>query len=440
MRIQISFCSVFPEIYENFFQTGILGRASRQGIVRFQRYRFADFVLPKKRIDEPICGHGAGMVIAPDVVKDAIQKARDDMGGDAYTIFFSPHGTRLDQRKLSSIMKKVFQTSNPHLILVAGRYEGIDARVEELYADEVLSIGDYVLMAGDLPAMVFTEAFLRLIPGVIGDSESVANDSFSSALVDFPHYCLPVVWQGYKVPAVLLSGNHQKINEWRRLQAFERTMKYHMQWFFESDQIRISDEKLFFENIPAHYVVLMHDQVLVGPDRKNGTTSVTSLDIHDIARSAKTYGIKGYFIVTPLIDQQKIVKQFLEFWHEGEGVTYNKTRHCALEQVFVVDSLDAVLVHITKAENGISPFIIATSAKPIKFKAIDFHNRYKVWKEKKPVVFLLGTGQGLADSLIKKADFVLVPIRGLTSYNHLSVRSAAAIIFDRWLGLNPKIE
>ncbi len=439
MGIKISFCSVFPEIYENFFQAGILSRASRQGIVQFYRYRFADFVLPKKRIDEPVCGHGAGMVIAPDVVKDAIQKARDDQGS-GYTIFFSPHGSRLNQSKLSSIMKKIFETNSRHIILVAGRYEGVDVRAEELYADEVLSIGDYVLMAGDLPAMVFTEAFLRLIPGVIGDSESVINDSFSSALVDFPHYCLPVVWQGYKVPAVLLSGNHQKINEWRRLKAFERTMKYHMEWFFQSNQISVADEKLFFENMPSHYVVLMHDQVLVGSEKQNGTTSVTSLDIHDIARSAKTYGLKGYFIVTPLVDQQQIVKQFLEFWHEGPGVSYNKTRHSALEQVFVVDSLDDVLVHIAKAENGVSPVIIATSAKFIEGKVIDFHNRYKVWKEKKPVLFLLGTGQGLADSLIKKADFILIPIRGLTSYNHLSVRSAAAIIFDRWLGLNPKIQ
>jgi tRNA (guanine37-N1)-methyltransferase len=439
MQIKISFCSVFPDMYENFFQAGIVGRAVKSGLVEVNRYRFADFVLPKKRIDEPICGHGAGMVLGPEVVGAAIEKARE-VSGESYTVFFSPHGNRLDQKRLSAFAKNFLQSGKNHLICVAGRYEGIDARVEEKYADEVISIGDYVLMAGDLPAMVFTEAFLRLVPGVIGDNDSVVNDSFSTSLVDFPHFCLPVVWQGYKVPAVILSGNHQKINEWRADQAFERTMKYHSRWFFESDQISGDYQKLFLKNVPSHYVVLMHDQVLVGPEKKNGTTSVTSLDIHDIARSAKTYGIKGYFIVTPLIDQQRIVQQFLDFWHEGRGVEYNKTRHSAIEQVEVVDSLEVVLTRVAELEKGLMPLLIATSARIFEHKTIDFHNKYKVWKEKRPVLFVLGTGQGLAESVMEKADFVLVPIQGLTRYNHLSVRSAAAIIFDRWLGLNPRIE
>jgi tRNA (guanine37-N1)-methyltransferase len=435
-RMNISILTVFPALYEQFLETSLLKKATGAGIVDFNLYRFADCVPPKKRIDEPACGPGAGMVIRPEVVEAAVDVA-EKKSGRAFKIFFSPHGTKLDQKKMRSIVKKISEQNKTHLMLVAARYEGMDLRVEDEYADEIISIGDYVLMGGDLPAMVFLEAFLRLVPGVVGDQESVVEDSFTGPFVDYPNYCLPVQWHDRTIPEILRSGDHKKINVWRTEQAVKRTLASHFDWLRHSPVT--SDQKALVRSfIPPHYVVLMHDQVMTGPEKIVGTTSVTSLDIHDIARSAATYGIKKYFLVTPLLDQQKIVAQFLEFWHEGGGVTYNESRHVAIKEVVVKASLELTIAAIFEAE-GKMPLVIATSAqKSPRDNCITFHDQGVVWSHDRPVLLVLGTGRGLTDALLAKVDFVLVPVEGCTDYNHLSVRSAAAIIFDRWLGLNPQ--
>ena len=166
--------------------------------------------------------------------------------------------------------------------------------------------------------------------------------------------------------------------------------------------------------------------------------SVTSLDIHDIARSAKSYGIKGYYLVTPLKDQQKIVKKLLNFWQEGFGVTYNPHRHEALRDVQVVDSLEAVEADII-AREGLKPLAVTTSAQNVQHPStITFYDQAQVWASKRPVMLIFGTGRGLALQVIQKADFNLVPLEGYSNFNHLSVRSAAAVIFDRWLGKQPR--
>lgn len=437
MSVVFSYCTVFPELYRQFFEYGIVGRSLKAGKCSFNTYRFADFVPFKKRIDEPICGHGSGMLLGVDAVSGAIDQAIKD-NGKAFTIFLSPHGRRLDQFNLKLLAEQIRAKSSSHVIMVAGRYEGFDARIEEVYADEIISIGDYVLMGGDLPAMVLTEAFLRLVPDIIGDSDSVLHDSFMAGLVDHPHYCLPVVWRGLQVPAVLLSGNHKLMIQWRRNKALWRTIKHHNDWLFQYD-LSAEERKELYQSIPSHYVVLMHDQVLVGKAKQKGKTSVTSIDIHDIARSATTYGIKGYFIVTPLQDQKKIVEQFLSFWHEGSGKDYNHNRYYALQNVHVLSSLDEVVNYITIQEDGKVPILIATSAKSENKTVIDYHDRYAVWKHERPILIVLGTGQGLSSELVASVDFLLLPLHGLVNYNHLSVRSAAAIIFDRWLGLNIRL-
>ena len=186
--------------------------------------------------------------------------------------------------------------------------------------------------------------------------------------------------------------------------------------------------------IPPHYCSLLHSDVLIGPnERKVGTTSVTSVDIHDIARSSATYGLKKYFIVTPLLDQQKIVNTLINFWQKGIGVEYNPVRHEAMEAVQVADSIDKAIADIEKIE-GQKPLLIATSARNTPHpKPITFYDQNIVWKDRKPVLFIFGTGQGLTPDLIQRCDYLLPPVEGFTEFNHLSVRSAAAIILDRWL-------
>jgi len=431
--MNISILSVFPELYNQFLETSLVRRAQESKTVAFDLASYASFAKPGSRIDAPTFGHGDGMLIKPNVVQIAIE-AQEKKHGAAFKIFFSPHGKKLDQHLLKKITKKIQEQK--HLMLLPARYEGMDARVEQEYADEIISVGDFVLMGGDVPAMMFLEGFLRLVPGVVGKPGSVEHDSFTGAFVDHPEFTEPVVWKGHEVPAVVRSGNHAALNAWRTKQAATRTVKNHFEWL---RQTKMTDEekKYAHEAMPPHYVVLMHDQVLVGPEAQAGKTSVTSIDIHDIARSAKTFGVKQFFIVTPLVDQQKIVKKLLNFWQEGVGVEYNPERHEALKSVSVVSSLDEV-VKIIEEREQFSPLLVTTSAKQWPGKTVTYHDQAQVWKHERPVLFLFGTGRGLDDKLMSQADFVLVPIVGFSEFNHLSVRSAVAIILDRWMGINPK--
>jgi len=430
--MNISIISVFPDLYRPFLNTSLIKRAQEKNVVTFDLADFFSFVAPKERIDAPTFGHGAGMLIKPEVVAKAIE-SKEAAHGKAYKIFFSPHGKKIDQAYLRTLAKTLEHVD--HLMLVAARYEGMDARVEQEYAAEVLSLGDYVLMGGDLPAMVFLEGVLRLMPGVVGKQESVESDSFSGALVDYPEYTEPAVWHDKQVPEVLRSGNHAAIAAWRSDRALERSLLGHFDWFRSCD-LSPALKKQAIAKIPNHYVALMHNDVITGDGDRVGTTSVTSLDMHDIARSAKTYGIKHYYLVTQLLDQQKIVRKLLDFWQTGSGVEYNASRHAAVKQVDVIESFDAVIEDIEKKE-GKKPIVIATSARLVAHQGqITFHDQGIVWSHNRPVLFIFGTGKGLSPAILDRCDFLLVPVEGMSEYNHLSVRSAVAIILDRWLGLN----
>jgi tRNA (guanine37-N1)-methyltransferase len=430
--MDISILTLFPDLYKPFLDESLIGRAQEKGLFKARVTDLFSLCAPRKRVDAPTFGPGAGMLIKPEIVQKAIE-AQEQQCGKAYKIFFSPHGTKLNQyhvRRLATIFQE-----KKHVMLLPARYEGMDARVEEHYADEIISIGDYVLMGGDLPAMVLLEGVLRYIPAVVGKDESVLCDSFSGSLVDYPEYTEPVEWNGVRVPDVVRSGNHKKIEEWREEQALERTVFHHFDWLrsFELDK-RL--KKKAYNTIPSHYIALMHDQVVL-KDKRVGTSSVTSLDVHDIARSAATYGLKKYFVVTPLKDQKKIVQTILDFW-ETEGKKYNIHRHQAVQLVKLHETFEEVIQEIEK-ETGKKPLVIATSAKHHEdISTITYHDQELVWKEGRPVLFLLGTAFGLSEPLVKRCDYVLKPIEGFVEFNHLSVRSAAAIIFDRWLGINIK--
>lgn len=432
--MNISILSVFPELYTSFFDTSLMRRAQERSLVTFSATSFFSFVNPKERIDAPTFGHGAGMVIRPDVVEKAIN-AQEAMYGKSLKIFFSPHGKKITQRELSALIDRLATVN--HLMCIAGRYEGMDARVEQEYADEIFSIGDYVLMGGDLPTMVLLEGLLRLMPGIVGKQESVEHDSFQGPFVDYPEYCAPVVWHDREVPEIVRSGNHGALAHWRMNEAARRTVFGHFDWLKTSI---VSDDakKLVQEVMPHHYVVLMHGDVLVGPERKPGATSVTSIDIHDIARSSATYGVKQFFIVTPLVDQQRIVETLLDFWQRGKGIAYNAVRHQAVKQVCVISTINDVIDCIEKTE-GERPLLIATSARRTTHAGhITYYDQEVVWRSKRPVLFVFGTGQGLTEELIERCDYLLPPVHGFSAFNHLSVRSAVAIILDRWFGINEK--
>ncbi len=430
--MNISILSVFPELYESFLNTSLIKRAQDQGLITCSRNSFFSFVQPKERIDGPVFGHSSGMVIKPEVVQRAIAE-REKQAGKAFKIFFSPHGKKIDQPLLGTLA--AMMQNIDHLMLVAGRYEGMDARIEEEYADLILSVGDFVVMGGDIPAMLFLEGLLRLLPGVVGKKESIEHESFSGPFLDYPSYTTPVVWEKREVPAVLRSGNHAAIEQWQEQTAAQKTVLTHFDWL-KSHAMNEDQKQLAHSCIPSHYIALLHDEIVL-PHNIVGTTSVTSMDIHDIARSAKTYGLKNYSIVTPLIDQQKIVRTLLDFWQEGHGIDYNKQRHEAIKSVTLCSTLDEVIAFIEEQE-GKKPLLISTSARSLKHQnLITYQDQDYVWQEQRPVLFIFGTGKGLAQQVIDRCDYLLLPLKGFTDFNHLSVRSAVAVILDRWLGIQP---
>lgn len=432
--MKISILTLFPEMYRHFLETSLVHRAQERGDLTCEVKSLFEFCAPKERADGPIFGHGPGLLIRSEVVERAVT-AQELKTGSAFKIFFSPQGKKLDQALLKELHEKI-EARGGHCILLPARYEGMDARIEEEYADAVISIGDYVLMGGDLPAMVFLEGLVRYVPGVVGRQESVADDSFSGPFVDYPHYTAPVVWRGREVPEVIRSGNHAAQQEWQRNWAAEATVTGHFDWI-RSYPLNDTDRDCAARFIPPHYAALMHTEVTL-PGGVVGTSSVTSIDIHDIARSARSYGLKNYFVVTPLEDQKKIVQKLLSFWQEGAGVAYNPSRHEAVVRARHADGLREVIAEIEQIE-GVRPVIIVTSARPLAHKQIiTYHDQEMVWRQKRPVLLLFGTAQGLAPSVVEQCDFVLCPIRGFSRFNHLSVRSAAAVVFDRWLGINEK--
>lgn len=216
MRIDI--LTLFPEMFESPLKYSILKRAQEQGIVAIAVTNIRDFATDRyRKVDDRPYGGGAGMVMMPAPVFDCfehVEKLAPDRGR---VILLSPQGERFHQAKARELARE------PRLVLIAGRYEGFDERIRLGLGAEQLSIGDYVLNGGELPAMVLIDTVVRLLPGALGDEQSAQDDSFSGGLLEYPHYTRPEVFRGMKVPEVLLSGDHGRIAQWRRRQALERT-------------------------------------------------------------------------------------------------------------------------------------------------------------------------------------------------------------------------
>jgi tRNA (guanine37-N1)-methyltransferase len=215
MRIDV--VSLFPGMIREQSAYGIQGRAIESGLVTLQTWNPRDYSEDKHRcVDDRPYGGGPGMVMQVQPLRAAIQRARQDVV-EAPVIYLSPQGERFDQDKARQL------AGLERIILVAGRYEGIDERLIRLEVDEELSVGDYVLSGGELPALVVMDAVTRLLPGALGDADSAQEDSFMDGLLDYPHYTRPEEIDGLRVPEVLTGGNHRDIRRWRHKQALGRT-------------------------------------------------------------------------------------------------------------------------------------------------------------------------------------------------------------------------
>ena len=210
--------TLFPHMYQAISEEGVVGRAISQQRVQLHAWNPRDYTVDKHRtVDDRPYGGGPGMVMKLEPLERVIKAAKQAAGQQSPVVYLSPQGQRLDQRKVAEFS----QTEG--LILLSGRYEGIDERIIDAYVDEEISIGDYVLSGGELASMVVIDAVTRLLPGVLGHNESAEQDSFFDGLLDCPHYTRPEASELGQVPAVLLSGDHEAIARWRVQQALGRT-------------------------------------------------------------------------------------------------------------------------------------------------------------------------------------------------------------------------
>ncbi len=233
MRIDV--ITLFPDMIENVARFGVTGRAAESGRLDLRSWNPRDYATDRHRtVDDRPYGGGPGMVMKVAPLGDAIADARASSGRRFRTVYLSPQGRRFGQAVADEL------AAEPGLILVAGRYEGVDERFIEREVDDELSIGDYVLSGGELAAMVVIDAVARLLPGVLGDEDSAKEDSFVDGLLDCPHYTRPEDIEGQRVPQVLLDGNHAEIRRWRLKQSLGRTWERRPDLL---DAIELTDEQ-----------------------------------------------------------------------------------------------------------------------------------------------------------------------------------------------------
>ena len=218
--MKIDVLTIFPRIVEAGLSEGVVGRARTAGLLDIVVHNLRDYTTDRHHVvDDVPFGGGPGMVMKPEPFFAALSAIRSRRGPPDAVVLLSPAGRRFTQAEARRLAE------GRHLVLLCGRYEGIDERVREALATEEISIGDYVLSGGEVPALAVIDAVARLVPGVVGDDQSVEADSFTRGLLDYPHYTRPAEFEGRKVPDVLLSGHHAEIRRWRREAALQRTQE-----------------------------------------------------------------------------------------------------------------------------------------------------------------------------------------------------------------------
>ncbi|WP_243545044.1 tRNA (guanosine(37)-N1)-methyltransferase TrmD [Pseudodesulfovibrio tunisiensis] len=421
--------SIFPEFFQGPLSSALMGKGVDNGIVSF------DCVDPRKfatdrhnSVDDRPYGGGPGMVMMCGPLKSAL----DSIGNPGRILMLSPRGRQLDQ----SLAREL--ASEQDVTLICGRYEGIDERLLDLYPIELVSVGDFVLNGGEAGALCIVESVSRLLPEFMGHEESGEEESFSAGMLEYPHYTRPESFEGLPVPDVLTGGDHAKVADWRRERALEATLRHRPDILPQAeltvedvDFLRTVSRTRLGRNL---YVALIHYPVL-NKFREKVAVSLTNLDVHDMSRISRTFGLGGFYVVTPLEDQKRLAGTLLDYWKTGGGSKANPDRAEAFSLTSVQHDLDAVLLDI-EAQTGQCPRLAATSARldrNRKAKPALTFPQVREWLESSPVLLVFGTGHGLAEEVLGRTEGALRPLRYLDDYNHLSVRSAVAIIVDRLL-------
>lgn len=426
MRFNI--ITLFPEFFDSPLSCGLMAKGAEQGLVEFSRVNPRDFTEDRHRtVDGRPYGGGPGMVMMCDPVARSIESLPDP----GRMVYLSPRGKPLTQ----SLARELAEQDS--LTLICGRYEGLDQRLLDLFPIEEVSVGDFVLNGGESAALCLMESVARLVPEFMGHQDSADEESFSHGLLEYPHYTRPEEYRGLAVPEVLMSGDHGRIAAWRRERALEITLGSRPDLLPEAelthDDVRLLRRarnqgavRPLGRNL---YLALLHAPV-VNKFGQTVSVSLTNLDIHDIARVSRTCGLGGYYIATPLSDQRKLLDRLVGHWLDGPGRGANSDRSEAIGTIRAATDLDEI-VRDVEDRCGQAPKVVATSARGAGTLT---GGTVREWLEEGPVLLVMGTAHGLAPEVLEGAHGVLRPVRFMSGYNHLSVRSATAIMVDRLLG------
>ena len=415
--MKITVITAFPELMRNYLASSVLGRGIAAGKLEAEVVDIRDFSEGSYRQIDDYCYGSGGMMLMAEPLAKAVESVSG--GAKPYVVYPSPQGVRLHQELVEDLARK------EHLVIVCGHYEGVDERFTEKYVDMEISLGDFVLTGGEMPAMAIVDAVSRLIPGVVGSESSVEEDSFYSGMLDTPHYTRPAQWRGERVPEVLLNGDAKAIERWRRRQSVERTLD------------RRPDIAGRAGIIPwlsgGAYVMEVHYPVLDKRGEKS-STAITGMDLHDIARACRTYGIKKYLLVTPIAQQREMAKRIAGHWTSGWGADYNPDRREAFSTLKIFASVQKAIAWVEEKEKK-PVFKIATTAKRHAGAQHWLTLKREILRRDHSPLFIFGTGWGLHDEVMEMADAVMTPIcGGKDGWNHLSVRSAVSITLDRFFG------
>jgi tRNA (guanine37-N1)-methyltransferase len=455
--MHINIITLFPEFFQSPLDSGLLRRARENRLVRFSLINPRAFTGDKRRsVDDRPYGGGPGMVMLLDPLVRALHSLgfgeknfhTEHKPDPGRLLVMSPQGRPFNQKTARELARE------ETLTILCARYEGFDARLAELFPLEPVSLGDFVLNGGESAALAVCEASCRLLPDFLGHDESALEESFSAGLLEYPHYTRPAEYAGLAVPDILLGGDHAAIARWRRQKSLLATLEARPD-LLQAAPLGFDDLAFLRDNRQAGppgkpgknlSLALLHHPVL-DKDKNTVDVSLTNLDVHDISRSSRTYGLADFFVVGLREDQKLILNQVLEHWVRGAGGQHNPDRKAALSMVSVAQNLDELL-ELLEQKNGERPLLWGSSAdyarncpgarKGKKQRADDkriipFDEAGKILYTRSAVL-LLGTGRGLAPEALDKCDHLLPPLRRAAEYNHLSVRCAGTVLLDRLLG------
>jgi len=417
--------TIFPDMFNSPFSLGVISKAIEKKLIDMNVVNMRDYTIDKHKVtDDYPYGGGAGLVMKPEPICRAVDNIKSN--GKTHVVLLDPRGAKFSHK----IAKRISLEKN--VTFICGRYEGIDERIRDLVADEEISVGDFILTGGEFAAMMVIDAVSRFIPGVLGDALSNVDESFEFDALEYPHYTRPASYRGISVPEVLLSGHHAAIDEWRKKKSAEITLQKRkdlvgnmvLQERYKNILSEVKNNHITKVNIN---VVLLH-YPMYDKDRNIVSTAITNMDLHDISRTCKTYGVRRYYVVTPLKAQRSIAERIIKHWKDGEGGSYNLNRKKAFESCEVRESFLDVISEIERTYNC-KPKIVGTTAR--KGKTNISYDEIMDMVVDEPVILVFGTGWGLTDDFFNITDYVLPPINGVSDFNHLSVRSAVAITLDR---------